>query len=192
MSLIKSPINGILDQINIREGELAMPGQLMMKVVNLKNFYLNAEVSESYLPYLHKGDQAEIKLMSYNTPPITAPIYRISNIINKENRSFTVQIKVENIDGIIKPNMLAMARFKDFESEAALVVPSILVKKDFHGDYLFIAQQKNGKAFAHKVYVKTGKSINDVTMIQSGLQAGDKIIINGYNQVVEGSLLSIK
>jgi len=192
MSLIKSPIDGVVDQINIREGELAMPGQLMMQIINLKEFYLNAEVSESYLPYLHQGDMAEIRLLSYDDLIMQAPIYRISNIINKENRSFKVQMKVENTRGIIKPNMLAIARFKDFESDAAIVVPSIIVKKDFTGNYLFIVEHKDGKAYAHKVYVEIGRSKDDQTMIVSGLKAGDEIIINGYNQVVEGSLVSIQ
>lgn len=192
MSIITSPINGIVDKIEPQVGELAMPGQLMMQVVNLDFFYLNVDISESYLPYLKIGDPVSINLMAYGNYNIDASIYRMANIINSENRSFSVKIKVENKNSMIKPNMLAEVKFKDYESEAALVVPSIIVKKDFKGNYLFIAHQVDGKSEAKKIYVETGKSKANETMILSGLSAGDQVITGGYNQVVEGSLLSIK
>jgi len=192
MAILTSPINGIVDNIVPKVGELAGPGQLMMQVVNLDEFYLNVEVSEAYLPYLKKGDPVSIHLMAYGDYFIDGKIHRIANIINPENRSFKVSIKVRNEDSKIKPNMLAEVKFKDFESEAALVVPSIIVKKDFRGNYLFMSKQVDGQPMAKKTYVETGKSRANETMIISGLNAGDQVIIGGYNKVVEGSLLSIK
>lgn len=192
MAIITSPINGIVDNIEPNVGEMAMPGQLMMQVVNLDVFYLNVEVSESYLPYLNKGDEVSINLMAYGDYNIDGTIHRIANIINPENRSFKVSIKVKNENAMIKPNMLAEVRFKDFESEAALVVPSIIVKKDFKGNYLFVVGKLDGSLVAKKTYVETGRSRANETMIVKGLQANDQVIFGGYNQVVEGSLLSIK
>lgn len=192
MAIITAPINGIVDNIEPNVGEMAMPGQMMMQVVNLDVFYLNVEISESYLPYLNPGDDVTINLMAYGDYNIAGSIHRIANIINPENRSFKVTIKVKNENNMIKPNMLAEVKFKDFESEAALVVPSIIVKKDFKGNYLFVTEQIDGKEFAKKTYVETGRSRENETMILSGLKANDQIIVGGYNKVVEGSLLSIK
>ena len=192
MAIISSPIDGIVDQIIPNIGELAMPGQLLMQVVNLNEFYLNVEVSESYLPYLKKGDPVNISLVTYGDVTLKANIFRIENIINPENRSFKVKIKVKNTDNKIRPNMLAEVQFKDFESDNAFVVPSIIVKKDFNGDYLFVAEKSEGSYISKKIYIETGRSIDNQTMVVNGLHAGDQIIINGYNQVVEGSLLTIK
>lgn len=192
MAIITSPINGVVDLIAPKVGELAMPGQLMMQVVNLDEFYLNVEVSEAYLPYLKKGDPVVVHLMAYGDEYLEASIYRIANIINRENRSFKVKIKVDNENNRIKPNMLAEVKFKDFENDAAIVVPSIIVKKDFKGNYLFVSQEIDGKQIAKKTYVETGKSRANETMIISGLKIGDQVIVGGYNKVVEGSLLSIK
>lgn len=192
MAIISSPIDGIVDQIVPNIGELAMPGQLLMQVVNLNEFYLNVEVSESYLPFLKKGDPVNISLVSYGDVSLKSNIYRIENIINPENRSFKVKIKVKNTNNMIRPNMLAEVQFKDFESDAAFVVPSIVVKKDFKGDYVFIAEKSEGNYISKKIYVETGRSIDNQTMVLKGLHAGDQVIVNGYNQVVEGSLLTIK
>ena len=192
MAHIKSPINGIVDDITQNQGELAMPGQLLMQIVNLDHFYFNAEVSESYLPYLHPADSVKIKLTSYDNKTIDAKIHRIANIINPENRSFKIQVKVANKQKILKPNMLAEARFKDYENLHALVVPSIIIKKDFIGHYLFVAQKEKEDWIAKKKYITYGRNKDDKTMVEKGISAGDLVIINGYNQVVDGSLVSIK
>lgn len=192
LSMITSPINGIVDKIEVNVGELAMPGTPMMHIVNLDAFYLNVEVSESYIPYLKNGDPVQVNLMAYGNLTLDANIYRIANIINPENRSFKVSIKMKNYQNKIRPNMLADARFKDFESDQAIVVPSLLVKNDFKGEYVFTAVKSEETILARKVYVETGKSIANTTLIVSGLNEGDLLITNGYNQVVEGSLLSIK
>jgi membrane fusion protein (multidrug efflux system) len=192
MGILESPINGVVDRIDVKTGEMAMPGAMLMQVVDLNNFYLNVEVSESYIPFLSQGDPVRVHLMAYGDLFVDAKINRIANIINPENRSFEVRIKMKNTDNKIRPNMLAQVRFKDFEQDKAIVVPSILVKKDFNGDYLFVAKKSGDKMLSQKVYVETGKSIANSTHVVSGLKEGDKIIVQGYNQVVEGSILSVK
>ncbi|NOR88225.1 MAG: efflux RND transporter periplasmic adaptor subunit [Bacteroidales bacterium] len=191
MAIIQSPIDGVVDDIALKVGELAMPGQLMMYIINLNEFYLNAEVSEAYLPHLHKGDAITIQLLAFNKS-IESNIYRISNMINPENRSFTVQVKLKNSDGILKPNMLAEIKFKDYDQQSAFTVPSIIVKDDFKGSYLFIAEQKNNQTIARKVYVESTKSQGEFSLVDTGLNEGDLVIIKGYNQVVDGSLIAIK
>ena len=192
MAYIKSPINGIVDDITQNQGELAMPGQLLMQIVNLDHFYFNAEVSESYLPYLHPGDSVKIRLTTYDNKTIDAKIHRIANIINPENRSFKIQVKLGNKYKLLKPNMLAEARFKDYENLQALVVPSIIIKKDFNGYYLFVAKKEKETWIAKKKYIIPGKSKDDKTMIEQGISSDELVIIKGYNQVVDGSLVSIK
>lgn len=192
MSIIKSPINGVVDVIDVKVGELAMPGRVIIQIINLDEFYLNVEVAETYLPYLHIGDPVIIDLPAYNNSEIQSEIYRIGNIINPENRSFIVSIKLKNEKGLIKPNMLAEAKFRDFVSDNAITVPSIIIKKDFKGFYLFTVVEKEGIKMAKKVYVKPGMSISGTTMVESGLKAGDQVVVNGYNQVVEGSYVKIK
>ena len=192
MAMIKSPINGVVDDVALKVGELAMPGQLIMHIINLDAFYLNAEVSEAYLPYLKKGDIVGGQLLAYKDIKIESEIYRISNMINPENRSFTVQVKLNNTEGILKPNMLAEIKFKDYEHKEAFTVPSIIIKNDFNGSYLFIAEQKDSETIARKIYVKSGKSQGEFSMVDTGLSEGDLVIVNGYNQVVDGSLVSIK
>jgi membrane fusion protein (multidrug efflux system) len=57
---------------------------------------------------------------------------------------------------------------------------------------LYTLQQVDGKWIAKKVYVTPGKSYLDKTMVVTGLQPGQQIIVQGYNQVTDGSEVYIK
>jgi len=56
------------------------------------------------------------------------------------------------------------------------------------GDYLFL----NNQGKAEKIYVEVGLSQDDKSMILSGLKAGNQVIVEGYSEIIGGSLLDIK
>jgi RND family efflux transporter MFP subunit len=191
MTIITSPIDGLVDQISLKIGELAVPGSPMMHVVNIKAFYVQADVAEAHLASLKVGDPVEIYFPSFPDLNTKNKIYRIGQVINPENRSFLAEVKLKNTDGFLKPNMLALTRFIDFYQEKALVVPASIIKNDFKGSYLYIVKKQGESFFAQKVYVKTGYTMGDKTHIISGLNFDQQIISDGYNKVVDGSKLVI-
>ncbi len=186
-SKILAPISGIVDEINIKKGELASPGFQIIQLVDIKSFYANADVSEKYISAVKQGDKITIKFPSFKELTIDATIFRIGNIIKSANRTFAMQSKIRNINNMLKPNMLATVRFQDFVVDNVIAVPSILVKKDFKGKYIFIAKENGNNEFlAHKVYVQTSHTNNTETIITKGLNEGDIIIMKGYNLVKNG------
>ncbi len=190
-SKIKAPINGIVDLINIKEGELAMPGAQIIQMVNISTFYVNADVSEKFISVIKKGSPLKVSFPSFPDWKIDTKIYRIGNVINQSNRTFRVQAKISNNNNMLKPNMLSKITFLDFEVEKALVVPSIIIKKDFKGNYLYIvAKDKNGY-IAQKKYVKTSLSNDEGTMITEGITQGDQVIVKGYNLVKDGIAIDV-
>jgi membrane fusion protein (multidrug efflux system) len=192
MSIIKSPVNGVVDKIYHKKGELAAPGYQLMLVVNLDEIYINAAVSETYLGQVQEGAKVLVEFPVYPDMKLEVPIYRKGNVINPNNRTFTVQIKLKNPGNLLKPNILSVIHIKDYSADSAIVVPSTLIKQDITGSYLYTMQQVDNKSVAKKVYVKTGKSYLDKTMIESGIQSGQTIITEGYNLVSDGSEVYVK
>ncbi|MCP5107353.1 MAG: efflux RND transporter periplasmic adaptor subunit [bacterium] len=186
MTQIKAPINGIIDEVFMKEGELAIPGMQLIQLVNLKQVYVNAEVSEAYLPKLQKGDAAQVSFPSYPELTLDTVIHRTGNVVRVENRTFLVQLKLDNPGEKLKPNIIAILKMKDFSADAAMVVPSIIIKNDLKGTYIYVAEEKEGKTLAGKIYVTTGMSEGGNTMITSGLEPGRQVIIKGYNLVKNG------
>lgn len=190
MAEIRAPFSGIIDLINVKEGELASPGMQAIALVNLKNIKFIGAVSESYLPVINKGDSVDITFSTYPNLTLREPIYRTSNIINPSNRTFQMEVRAKNINSKFKPNMISTIRINDYSKESAIIVPSIIIKKDFNKQFIFVAEQTDSTLTARKIFVETGRSYKDKTIISKGLSVGDKVITKGYNIVSNGSEIS--
>ena len=92
---------------------------------------------------------------------------------------------------MLKPNNMAVIKINDFTTDNAYVVPSIVIKQDLQGSYLYIAVKTDKGLIATKKYVVPGKSYEDLTLIESGLIENDNVIIKGYNLISNGSPISL-
>ena len=191
MSEIRSPINGVVDIVFQKEGEMGSPQIPIAKVLNINKLKIYADVSESYIMNIHQGDLVNIAFPALNYE-IEAPITRIGNTIDPNNRTFRVRIDVGNQSRKIKPNLISIVKIRDYVSKDAIVVPTMLIKEDFRGEYAFIVDNNEGGLHARKVHVKTGKTHNNRTEVVSGLNDGMKIISEGYNQVSDGTLVAFQ
>jgi membrane fusion protein, multidrug efflux system len=192
MAVMRAPFNGIVEDIFLREGELAMPGSRVMHIVNLEKLYINADVSESYMGNIRVGDNVILRFPAFPGQDLLVPVHRVGHVINPENRTFRVQLLIDNPGERYKPNMMASLGIVTYTSAAVLAVPSILIKQDVQGHYLYTAETSNGDLVARKVYVERGPDGEGRTMIKSGLSPGDQVIQNGHNLVTDGSLVRIE
>ena len=191
-SFIKSPIDGYVDAIDLKVGEMAIPGQRFFHVVNLSRLYVNAQISEAYLPIIHEGDAVEVRFSAFPSIVLYKKVYRIGKVINKQSRTFKLQLKINNPKQLLRPNLLAIIRIKDYTNPKAIVVPSFIIREGIQGYYLYVVTTEDGQKIARKRYVKTGKSFKKTTEVISGLKPGETIITQGYNNVTNGSVLNIQ
>jgi len=191
MSIIHSPINGYVEEIIKKKGELATPGMQMMHIVGLDKLYVTAMISESHLPVVHLGEKVEITFPTFPDLVIHQPITRIGNVVKKQNRTFKVQVVVDNKEGKLKPNLLANIKFNNYNSDNHIVIPSLVIREDMKGSYLYVAQKQDNNVVAKKKYVKVGRSYRNNSEILSGINIGDKVITDGYSNVSDGTILKI-
>lgn len=192
MAIMRAPFNGVVDEIFAKEGELAMPGSMVMQLLNLRDLYVNADVSESFLPLIDPSEKVILRFSAFPDYQEEVPVHRIGNVINPENRTFRLQLRIDNPEEKFKPNMVASMNIRSFTAENALVVPSILIKQDTQGYYVYIAEKNDeGDMVAQKVYIERGLSGEGITMIKSGINEGDLLINQGHNRVNDGALVVI-
>lgn len=188
MANVKSPINGVVDIVYQKKGHIGSPQAPLAKVINISKIKVYADVSESYLTKVSKGDNVNIYFPALEKN-MDANIFQISSSIDPKNRTFRIRMNLNNKDKMIKPNLVSIIKIRDYWSENAIVIPSLYVKEDFKGSYTYIVENKEGKNIAQKVYVTPGVTNNNMTEIKEGLSAGTKIVSEGFNQIANGTTL---
>lgn len=101
-------------------------------------------------------------------------------------------MKLINSNEVLKPNIVAVLELRDFNDVNAIIVPSIIVKNDSEGSYVYRIKKSETGLIAEKVYVNPGRVNKDMIMINGGIEFGDEIIMKGYNLVKNGSLVNIE
>lgn len=193
MSQVRAPFDGLVDKIYLKVGDIASPMTPVIEFVNLQKLTIKADVSESFLEFVHAGEPVELTFSSLSEHIVNAKIARASKIINPTNRSFQIEVNINNFDEKIRPNMVTSVKINDFTSSDAYIVPSIVIKRDISGDYLYVAKQnEKGLLTASKKYIKRGKTYEGITMITEGLEKGDRVITAGYNLVSSGTFVAVK
>ena len=191
LTKITSPIDGTVDNILIKEGEMAIVGIGAIRVVELSTLKISAELSESYISQVKKDDMVIVHLPVIDKS-IDLSINSVSQVINPDNRTFSVEIFIPKPDKEIKPNMLSVLTIKDYTNINALVVPLNIVQKTGKEEFLFVAKQKNKKWFAEKRIVKTGKYYNNKIEILSGISPNEYVAVVGYQDLTDGQAIEIK
>lgn len=184
---LRAPFSGTVDEIFIKEGEMAQPGVPMMRLVSLKNMYIEADVSETYLGEFKKGDSVTVYFPSMDRN-LRSVISSVGQVINENNRTFKVEVKLPDDDMLLRPNLLAVVKLQDFVERDALIVPTNLILNDQKGDFVYVAvPAEEGSGYvAQKQHIQRGKTYNNNTMVQSGLQGNEQLIDQGFREVAEG------
>jgi RND family efflux transporter MFP subunit len=186
MAQIRAPFDGIVDKIFSKEGEIAGPSFPVIEFVNLKKLVIKAKVSESHINNVFKGETVEIRFNSLPGHIVKAQISQVSKVINTKSRTFGIEMEIDNPGDKIKPNMVSAIMISDLVVKDAFVVPSLAIRKDITGNFVYVVNNVNGANMVGKKYITTGLSYDDKTLVTNGLGARDRVIIKGFHLVSAG------
>lgn len=184
---IKAPISGVVDNIFLKEGEMAAPGIPILQIVNGNDVKIVADVPETYSASIKKGTVVKVKFPALNKT-IESTVINVGEVINPSDRSFKVEIALSNAEKLYKPNMLATVEIKDYEKKDAVVIPRNTIMKGEEEEFVFIAQNNVAK----KVSVKTGVNYQGETEVLSGLNGTEQLITVGFQDLADGQKIEVK
>jgi len=184
---IKSPIDGIIEECNIKVGGVVSPDPRLAayRVVAFKNLKVSAEVSEAYSSKVKVGDKLVVLFPDINKQ-VEAKVDFVSRYINPVNRTFIIETKLSDGINDLKANMIAIIRINDYHSDNAIQVPMNVIQSDPTGSYVYVIRSKDSYNAAFKQPVILGNSYNGVAEVIKGLSNGDKVISVGYQELVDG------
>ncbi|MEZ5006685.1 MAG: efflux RND transporter periplasmic adaptor subunit [Chitinophagales bacterium] len=184
---VRSTINGVVDEVFAKQGEMAGPGSPIARVVNLNNVQVEAEVPESFIGKINKGDKVEVYFASLDLTR-TANIKAVSQTLNPGNRTFKIEVDLPNKDKVLKPYLLATLKLKEYENDDQLVVPTRLIQEGKQGNFVFTL--KDG--VVERNWLKTGNSYQGETEVLEGLEPGAQLIDLGFRNVLEGDEVKLQ
>ncbi|WP_369048249.1 efflux RND transporter periplasmic adaptor subunit [Tenacibaculum sp. UWU-22] len=190
---VTAPFSGIIDDVISEQGQIVAPGQnQLFRIVNLSNMYVKADVPENYLPSIKKGASVKIALPSIGKN-IKGKIRQVSNIINPNNRTFSIEISVPNKDQTIKPNLIANLEILDYHKENALLIPSDIIQENAQGEkFVYVVNPtKENEATVVKTLIQTGLSYKNNIEVVSGLLPNTTIVKDGAITLRDGLTVKI-
>ncbi|MBR9757602.1 MAG: efflux RND transporter periplasmic adaptor subunit [Algicola sp.] len=185
-TVVKAPFSGTIDDVITEKGSVVAAGQsALMRLVNLNNMYIEADVPERYIKDVTNGKHVSVAFPVLGET-VETTVRQTSDFINPANRTFKVEIGLPNNKKTIKPNLTAKLKINDYTNPKAFLVPQSVISENAQGEqYIYVVENKNtqNNGLAKKIIIKTGKTQNDVIEVLSGIEAGTEIIQEGARSV---------
>lgn len=187
LTKIISPISGKVDQILIKEGEAAAAGFGTIRVVNQQKLKITAKLSEVNMGKIKTGDPVEVSIpmlgMTFNSE-----IVAVSQVIDPQNRTFPIEVRLPSDDKRIKPNMLVRLTINDYQNVQALTIPVNTIQKTGDQMFLFTAEETGTDSMwkVTKRMVTLGNVQDNRAEIRSGLQPGEYVVVFGFQNLADG------
>ncbi len=184
---IYAPFDGIIDEIFANQGSNVAPGMSpILRIVNLKSMYVEADVPENYLTAITKGSKAVVEIPVLNLT-LNTTIRQTGSYIQPSNRTFRIEAPLENATGQIKPNLNAKLSVIDYINPNAILVPLRTIRENAEGEnYVFVLTDPEGdnNYIAKQRFVTLGKTKNEMIEITEGISENDLLVDEGVGLLV--------
>ena len=184
-SVVRAPFDGTVDQIFKEPGTIVAPGMgsELFRVVNIDEVYVEVDVPETHITSISEGSKVHVNLSAIGEE-IEARITRVSKVINPSNRSFTVEIPLDNKSGFIRPNLMASVAINDYSNNSAIMIPQSVVSENAEGQqYCFALEESTEGYIAKRLIIETGKTSEDFIEVLDGVEKGALLITEGAKKV---------
>jgi RND family efflux transporter MFP subunit len=189
---VKSPFNGVVDELFTRNGSMVNPGSPLLRLVDNSELKIVAQVPESYLGVIAPGDVVEVRYPGLHKT-VTEKVSSVSQVINPDNRTFQVFIETQSQGLTLKPNLLAIVKATDFKADSVLVIPTQLLKRNVDNQtYVYVVEKnEQNKNIVHKRFIVIDRYGSDYSVVGEGIQPNDLLIVKGYNSVDENDIVQL-
>jgi multidrug efflux system membrane fusion protein len=192
---IRSPIDGRTGTLFIKEGNVVKANDSTLVTINqVTPIYITFSVPEQYLAGIRKYREArtlgvEAVIPGQEDQPARGALTFISNAV--DNATGTIQLKgtFPNKDRRLWPGGFVNVTLTLATKPKAVLVPASAVQTGQSGQYIFVVRPD---LTVESRPVVTGETGAGETVIEKGVQAGERVVTDGQLRLVPGSRVEIK
>ncbi|WP_372708082.1 efflux RND transporter periplasmic adaptor subunit [Brevundimonas sp.] len=181
---IRAPVSGQILSRSVTRGQIVQPGAELFRMVRDGRLELDAQVPETELALVRSGMPAII--VSDQGGETTGVVRIVTSEVDAQSRLGIARVSLSNGSGL-RPGMFARANI-DVGAQPALTIPSdaIVFRQGKAGVYVI-----GGNGAVRFTEIKTGARTGGLAAVTSGLQAGQRVVVQGAGFLGEGDLVSV-
>jgi len=197
---VRAPISGRISRAEITVGNLVQSGPnapLLTTIVSSDGIYADFDVDEhTYIDSIRKGASdskqersipVELNVREDKDHIYRGMIYSFDNQINPASGTIRARAKFKNDGGALIPGMFVSVRLSSSQDSQALMVPEHAVGTDQNKKFVYVVDAQNKVQYRE---VSLGAAVDGNRIVQSGLTAGDRVIVDGILHVRPGAAVS--
>jgi multidrug efflux pump subunit AcrA (membrane-fusion protein) len=184
-SRIVSPISGIIILRQVEPGFMAAPGAPLLTIEDNANYRLEASVEESRIASIRPSDKVTTQIDALGHEDIVGRVVEIVPVADPASRSYTVKIELaaDQSKQLLRSGLYGKARFASGQREAITIPQKAIIERG----QLIAVYTLDANDIAHLRLIKTGKSYGDRIEILSGINEGERVVVEPVKEVSEGS-----
>lgn len=190
---IRSPISGRISMAAVKVGNVVRAADTapIATIIQTAPIYVTFALPQGSLAELRAAlanESANIEAIVPGDPRhASGQVTMIENAVDPTTGTVPVRATMPNNDEILWPGTLVTVRL-NFREEDAVLVPSVAVQVGQSGSYVFVV--KNGAVSVQQV--KVARTIDNNTVLESGLAGGETVVTEGQLLLKEGSKVSAR
>lgn len=170
---VVAPRDGVVVEKTINVGQNVDPSAgSVMAIADLGEVWVVADLFENDVGAIAQGGKAKVII---NGSEIDATVDQVSAVVDPDRHTVPVRAKLENKDGLLRPNAYAQLKFYD-PSPAHASVPSPAVLSDGANNYVYV-KAKDGALKRRNIVI--GSASVGKTPVVSGLEVGEQVVVQG-------------
>lgn len=178
---ITAPFSGTVASVNVERGENITPLKPAIRLISTNGLTVKISVPESEIHHIKIGEQADILVPALGNRHYQGHVVEKGMTASLLTHSYPVKVLIEQPDSDLVPDMIGKVMLQSDVSQG-IVVPANAVLINNEGKFVWVAKQ--GRATRRHITID-GYSGQGV-IVSEGLQAGDSVIVEGYQKVSEG------
>ena len=186
-SLINSPLKGTVKTRFVKVGEFVRKGDRLAEILEIDRILVKVNIPEQEILQIKIGQKVDITLYILGNKIFEGQVKKIGLEADSSNRTFPVQIEVDNRERELRPGMLARVTFTQRVDQDQVVIPRHTIMERDSGRIVYVVD--NGKAFQREVSI--GISQREKVQILMGLSKGEQLVVEGHTKLTDGEEINI-
>lgn len=177
---VKAPFDGVVGDVFAEQGVDLSVMEPLVRILDISSVKVEISVPENEFSSMDRGDRASVAVPALDGRTFGAVLRTKGLVASPVSHSYRFVLDPsENVPGLM-PGMVCKVVFDDASS--GIVIPASVVRTDMDGRYVWTV--RDGKV--RKVHIAAGGFSGEGIVVEEGLSAGDKVIIEGGQKVSGG------